>query len=99
MLVVENEPAALERIERELGARYGADYAITCTSSSAQGLQRLERLRAEGRQVALVLADQWMPEITGSELLAQVGELHPHAKRGLLVDGALGEITTRPRRW
>jgi thioredoxin reductase (NADPH) len=32
-----------------------------------------------------VLADQWMPELTGAELLGRVSGLHPEAKRVLLV--------------
>ena len=41
-----------------------------------------------------MLAAQWLPETTGSELLERVGQLHPHAKRGLLV--AWGEWGHRP---
>ena len=42
-------------------------------------------LREAGRAVALVMAEQWMTEMLGTELLARVAELHPTARRGLLV--------------
>ena len=35
--------------------------------------------------MALVLADQWLPDGTGCELLAQARELFPHARRLLLI--------------
>jgi len=35
--------------------------------------------------VPLILADQWMPGTTGIELLARARELHPTARRGLLI--------------
>src|SRR5262249_19138503 len=42
-------------------------------------------LREEGEPVALVLADQWLGETTGANLLAQARELHPAVKRGLMI--------------
>jgi thioredoxin reductase (NADPH) len=95
LVVVDDDPEALERINAELCRRYAADYAVTCTRSPTEALAKLEELRESGGQVALVLADQWMPDLTGSNLLARARELHPHAKRGLLVDwGAWGDPDT-----
>ncbi len=45
----------------------------------------LTRLSDAGDDVALVLAAQWLSGTTGSELLVRVRQLHPHAKRALLV--------------
>jgi thioredoxin reductase (NADPH) len=45
----------------------------------------LGQLRDDQRQVSLVLADQWLPEATGTELLARVRQLHPAARRVLLI--------------
>jgi thioredoxin reductase (NADPH) len=45
----------------------------------------LEDLRAEHAEVAVVLADQWLPGVSGTDLLAHVGDVHPEAKRGLLI--------------
>ena len=45
--------------------------------------------------MALALADVWMAEGPGSDLLDQVRGLHPHAKRALLIDwGAWGDRPT-----
>jgi thioredoxin reductase (NADPH) len=96
VLAVDDDPSSLERIVRELERRYAADYRLVCEGSATAALEQLERLRAAGDDVALVLADQWMPDLTGSELLARTRELHPQAKRGLLIDwGAWGDRPTR----
>jgi thioredoxin reductase (NADPH) len=78
-----------------LERRYGWDYDVRCLEAPAQTVEALAELRRSDVPVALVLADQWMPGMTGSEVLARVRDLHPHAKRGLLVDwGAWGDPDT-----
>jgi thioredoxin reductase (NADPH) len=95
LLVVDDDPASLDRTGQELGRRYSSDYRIVCERSAPGALQTLDDMRAAGDEVAVVLADQWIPEITGSEFLARVRELHPHAKRGLLIAwGAWGDRPT-----
>lgn len=84
LVVVDDEDASLRMLARELHQRYGASYEIVASSSAEEGLRRLADLRAEGAQVPLILADQWMPGMTGTQLLARARELHPAARRGLL---------------
>jgi thioredoxin reductase (NADPH) len=85
ILAVDDEPDALSRVEDELRRRFGADYRIVCADSGEDALATLEALRAAGAEVAVVLADHWMPGTSGTDLLARVGNLHPDAKRGLLI--------------
>ncbi len=95
LVAVDDDAAALARIEDELRRRYAADYRVVCERSPVDALALLEAMSEAGEDVAVVLADQWMPEVTGRELLARVRRLHPHAKRGLLVDwGAWGDRPT-----
>ncbi|HSL01591.1 MAG TPA: FAD-dependent oxidoreductase [Rubrobacteraceae bacterium] len=56
-------------------------------------MKRLRELNEAGEEVALILADQWMPDIAGTEFLAQARRLFPAAKRALLVDW--GDRTTQ----
>ena len=94
LLIVERDPKALERMEPQL-RRYAGDYRLVFEDSSGRALSALERMRETGEDVALVLAAQWMPEITGAELLARLRDIHPNSKRGLLVDwGAWGDRPT-----
>ena len=85
ILAVDDEPEALSRIADELTRRFGADYRIVCAGSGEDALATLEDLRAERAEVAVVLADQWLPGTSGTDLLARVGDLHSEAKRGLLI--------------
>ena len=95
MLVVEDEREPRALIRSELERRYGGDYRVRCEWSPEAALARLERWRATGRRVALVLADQWMPEMTGEKFLARAKALFPEAKRALLVQfGAWGDRET-----
>ncbi|MGE5282380.1 MAG: FAD-dependent oxidoreductase [Chloroflexota bacterium] len=95
LLAVEGDPATLARVERELTRRYGGDYRVRAERGAADALRALESLREEGAPVALVLADQWLAGTTGAELLARVKELHPSAKRGLLIEwGGWGDADT-----
>ena len=73
------------RVEAELRKRYGADYQVIVAGSTEEAVDVLGRLRDDGSQVALVLADRQLPGMTGTELLARVRQLHPAARRALLI--------------
>ena len=87
LVAVDPDPSALGDIERELSDRYASRYRISCTRSPEEALAVLARLSEAGEEVALVLAAQSLPGTTGGELLERVRQLHPDAKRGLLVSG------------
>ena len=74
------------RIEYGLRRRYGVEYQVICETSAMWGMKKLRDLRAAGEEVALILADQWMPDITGDEFLARASQLFPTAKRAVLVE-------------
>ena len=85
LLAVDEDERALRRISRELHKRYGEDYRVLCERSPESALQRLRRLEAVGEDIALVLADQWMAGMSGTEFLTRAGEITSTAKRALLV--------------
>jgi thioredoxin reductase (NADPH) len=82
---VDDDRADLVRSTAELRRRFGADYDIVARTSAEDGLVVLERLARESTDVALVLADHRLPGLTGTDLLARVHELHPGARRALLI--------------
>ena len=73
------------RVEAELGKRYGADYQVIVTGSAQEALEALGELRDGQCQVSLVLAGQWLQDVTGTALLARVREFYPAARRVLLI--------------
>ena len=85
VLLLVHDPRARDCVEAELRKRYAADYQVITTGSVQETLGVLGQLRDDQRQVSLVLADQRLPEATGTELLARVRQLHPAARRVLLI--------------
>jgi CheY-like chemotaxis protein len=85
LVVVDDEDASLRLLVSELESRYGAHYRIVSGRSAEEALVRLAELRAEGASVPVILADQWLPDSTGIELLAHARNIHPAARRGLLI--------------
>ena len=86
LLAVDDEPDVLARIEHELDRRYSADYRIVCASSTSEGCAELKALAEAGEDVAVVMVDLWMPGRNGIECLTHAQELHPGAKRAMLVE-------------
>jgi thioredoxin reductase (NADPH) len=84
VLLVDSSPTR-GSVEAELRKRYAADYHIITAGSAAQALAVLGQLRDAQRQVSLVLADPYLPDAAGTELLAQVRQRHPAARRALLI--------------
>ena len=85
LLAVDDDAHTLARIERELSDRYGKGYRVVCKASAEAGIVELERCKADGEDVALVLADQWMAEMSGPEFLERARLIFPTAKRVLLI--------------
>ena len=94
IIVVDDEPTALASLLDALTRRYGGDYRVIPHLSALGALDELERLRNEGERVALIIADQWMPEMTGSDLLVHAHRIFPEAQRALLVEW--GDRTAAP---
>jgi thioredoxin reductase (NADPH) len=85
LIAVDTDETSLLFVEQELRKRYGADYEVICDPSAEAALSMLQALKDKGRQVALLFTDQSLPEMTGIEFLNRAHNLHPNAKRILLV--------------
>jgi thioredoxin reductase (NADPH) len=92
ILGLDDDAGSLGALERELSKRYGQDYEVLSEGSPAAAVRTLARLRDEDRTVALVLAAQRMVEMEGVEFLIRVHDLHPTAKRALLIQWGDREI-------
>jgi len=84
ILTVDDDPDVLQAIERDLRSRYSERYRIMRAASATEALDVLHRLKSRNDAVALLLADQRMPELDGVGFLSQATELFPNAKRALL---------------
>jgi thioredoxin reductase (NADPH) len=84
ILTVDDDPMASAAITRDLASQYSADYRIVRASSGAEALIVLTKLALRDEPVALIAADQRMPQMTGIELLSQARAHAPGAKFLLL---------------
>jgi thioredoxin reductase (NADPH) len=84
ILTVDDDPMVSAAITRDLRGRYGNDYRVVQATSGPQALTVLTRLALRDQPVALIVADQRMPEMTGIELLEQARVQAPGAKYLLL---------------
>jgi thioredoxin reductase (NADPH) len=87
LLAVDEGQDVLEDVTDQLVRRYGRDYRVESSSDSEQALRTLARLAEAGEEVALVLAGMSLLDATGDALFERARQLHPHAKRALLVPG------------
>jgi thioredoxin reductase (NADPH) len=85
-LVVDDDIEIAAALEKALNRRFGADYKIIAERSPERGLAVLARLRDREEQVAVVIADEWMPRMTGVDFLRKAHQMHPAARRALLFD-------------
>jgi thioredoxin reductase (NADPH) len=84
ILVVDDEPTVLAAVARDLRHGFGERYRIVRASSGEEALEVLRELVRRGEQVALLVADQRMPGLSGTDYLVRARELVPTAKRVLL---------------
>ena len=85
LLVLEDDEAARERLEGQLVQRYGRDYRVEARASGEAAVAGLEELAEVGADMALLLVGRSSAAAGDGALLERVRELHPHAKRALVV--------------
>jgi thioredoxin reductase (NADPH) len=84
ILSVDDDPEVLAAIERDLRRHYRSDYRILKAGSGHEALEAARQLKQRGTPIALVLADQRMPEMLGTELLLELCKLFPESRKVLL---------------
>jgi thioredoxin reductase (NADPH) len=84
ILAVDDEPAVLAAVARDLRRGFGERFRILRAGSGAEALEVLGELRTRGDQVAMLIADQRMPGMPGTQYLVEARKLVPDAKRVLL---------------
>src|SRR5256884_550822 len=85
ILAVEDEPDVLRDLERDIAKRSSADYQVLTSESPQRGLERLAAAQREKAEVAIVIASQRMSSMSGIDFLVRAHELHPLARRALLI--------------
>jgi thioredoxin reductase (NADPH) len=86
ILLVDDDDATRAMLLSAVDGRFGHDYDVLAEPSAELAMDQLQRLRDDGRQVALLIADQWLPGEAGAAFLARSRRLHPSAQRLLMSD-------------
>ena len=84
IVTVDDDPAVSAAITRDLRSRYGAGYRVLRATSGDEALEILAKLSLRDQPVALIVADQRMPRMTGIEMLERARPHAPTAKYLLL---------------
>jgi len=85
IVLSENGPG-LEALASDLERRYAADYQVVSMASASEALSRLAEFARAGAEVTLLMADQRLAEMPALDFLARAHQLHPGAKRVLLIE-------------
>ena len=84
ILAVDDEPSVLAAVARDLRRRFGEHYRILRAGSGDEALELLTEMRRRGESLAMIIADQRMPGMEGTDLLVKARQIYPEAKRVLL---------------
>lgn len=77
ILIVDDEENNLQLLKRTLRRQYNI---VTATN----GLEALKIVEEQGDEISLIISDQRMPQMTGTEFLAQISDRYPHIIKMLL---------------
>ena len=96
-LVVDDDPQVLAAVRRDLRGKYRESYTVISASSGEEALSTISELKARGESLAIVISDQRMPGLQGTDVLAQSRDVYPLARRVLLtaysdIDAAIKAI-------
>ena len=95
LLTVDDDSQVVRAIERDLRQNYGKRFSILKAESGPEALKLVKKLKLRNEILALLLADQRMPQMSGVSLIEEVMNIFPEAKRVLLTAYADTEAAIR----
>jgi thioredoxin reductase (NADPH) len=81
---VDDDPQVLAAVRRDLRSKYREHYTVISALSGQNALTTARELKSRGDSLAMIISDQRMPGMLGSDLLARSREVYPLARRVLL---------------
>jgi CBS domain-containing protein len=88
IIMLVDDPDTLDALEDDLRSRYAGQYRLVRAISGEAALAVVNELQRRGDLVALLIADQRMPGMSGITFLVEARHVHPEAGRVLLVADA-----------
>ncbi|HSM78024.1 MAG TPA: FAD-dependent oxidoreductase [Bryobacteraceae bacterium] len=84
LLIVDDDPQVLAAVRRDMRSRYREHYMVMGAASGDEALTTVRELKSRGDSLAMLICDQRMPGMMGSEVLARSRAIYPLARRVLL---------------
>jgi len=84
LLVVDDDAQVLAAVRRDLRGKYRESYTVISAASGEEALATVKELKARGDSLAMIISDQRMPGMNGTELLTRSRETFPLARRVML---------------
>ena len=95
LFVAEADSVLRRGLTVALTRRFGTDYHVRSAATSGAALRTLRRLHDEAAEVALVMADLWLPGTGGVKLLGHARECYPGVQ-GVLLTAIGDEAASEP---
>ena len=89
IICVDDESVVLQGLSSQLGRHFGKDYLIELAQSGEEALEVIQDLTGENYDIPVMVTDQIMPGLKGSELLKVVREISP-STLSILLTGQAG---------
>ena len=84
ILCMDDDSTVLAALRSMLSSHFGSEVQIEFAESGEEALEIDAELRAEGREIGLVISDFMMPGLRGDELLVKLHERSPNTVKILL---------------
>lgn len=92
ILAVDDEPEVLNAVMRDLRSKYGQEYRILAANNGDEAIEAVRELFRRGEPLAMVVADQRMPKVTGLDVMRVVAEVTQNTRKVLLTAYADTEV-------
>src|SRR5215475_9261256 len=86
LFVIDDDAGTARALREDLARRFGEDFRVISETKAAAGLSALRGLAELHERVALLIVDDHLSGMPGVDFLARAHEMHPQAKRVLLVE-------------
>jgi len=84
ILCVDDDSTVLNALRSVFASHFGSELQAEFAESGEEALEIAEELRAQGRELGLVISDFMMPGLRGDELLVRLHDLSPNTVKILL---------------
>jgi CBS domain-containing protein/CheY-like chemotaxis protein len=95
LFIVNDNTEILQTLAGLIQNQFKPEYRVLTAASGEDGLTQTQACSKDDDVIALFLADQQMPGMSGMTFLAEAGKLYPQARKALLSDFADSETAIR----